>query len=167
MAVTILNYDASNFVGDLLPITAGDKAAYQKQVNGAWYLAFPDGADEHAAISHRYRVPQNYAAGALTANVGFITVATTGNVVIEAYIESVTTGDATDLDSTTSFDAANSATIAVPATAGYPQVSAVTLTNKDAIAAGDIVRVLIRRDSDHASDTAAADFYLSTVDIQE
>lgn len=167
MATTILNYDVGSFVGDNLPVTAGDKAAYQKYINGGWYVAFPDGADEYAAVSAWQRVPQNYAGGALTANIGFITGATTGDVVFEVYVFAITSGDAVDLDSTTSYDAVNSATIAVPATAGYAQVSSITLTNKDSIAAGDIVRILVRRDSDHASDTAAADFYLATVDIQE
>lgn len=81
--------------------------------------------------------------------------------------EAVTEADATDLDSATGFDSVNTTTETVPGTAGYLGICDVTLTNKDSVAAGDMVRFLVRRDSDAAGDDAAASAYLIALEIQE
>jgi len=167
MATTLLNFDATSFDGDTVPVTASDKAAYFDSINGRLVLVFPDGADEYAAVSHAVAMPQAYAAGTISAKIYYFTAATTGNVDWEVYVEAVTDGDATDLDSATSFDTANASTVAVPATAGHLDVASITLTNKDSVAAGDMVRFLLRRDSDDAGDDAAASAYVVAVEIQE
>lgn len=167
MANALLNYDASAFVGDSVPVTAGDLAAYFDVLQGRLVLVFPDGADEYAAVTRAVAMPQQYAAGALTALIGYISGATTGDIVWEVYVEAVTDGDATDLDSTTSFDTVNTATVTVPGTAGHLDVASITLTNKDSVAAGDLVRFLLRRDSDAAGDTAAADARVMWLEIRE
>ena len=107
--------------------------------------------------------------GTLTALVTYIMAsATTGAVILRSQIEAVTDGDATDLDTATSFDTANaSATTTVPGTAGYIDQISITLTNADAIAAGDYFRLLIDRDAANASDTAAGDLQILSVELRD
>lgn len=167
MAVSLLNFNSKMFVGDTVPVTAGDLPAYHTVVNGREVLVFPDGSDEYAAVTKAIAMPQQYAAGTLTAKIHYISAATTGDNNIEVYVEAVTDGDAVDLDSATSFDSVNDSTTTVPGTAGHLDVISVTLTNKDSVAAGDMVRFMVRRDSDDAGDTAAADFRLILLEIQE
>ena len=94
--------------------------------------------------------------------------ATSGNVIFRAAVEAITDGDATDTDAATSFDTANSsATTAVPATAGYIDQVAITLTTDDAVAAGDLVRISIDRDAANGSDTATGDGYVLAVEFRD
>lgn len=93
--------------------------------------------------------------------------ATSGGVAFSAAIEAVTSGDATDLDSTTSFDSVNTATDTVPSTAGYMKQISITLTNKDSIAAADLVRVSLARAVANASDTAAGDCYILAAELRD
>jgi len=167
MATTLIQFDASSFEGDSVPVTAGDLAAYFDVINGRTVVVFPDGADEYAAVTKAIEMPQAYASGTITAKIGIFTAATTGSVDWEVYVEAVTDADAIDLDSATSFDSANASTVAVPATAGYIDVVSITLTNKDSVDAGDMVRFLVRRDSDDGADDAAANAYVVWMAIQE
>lgn len=92
--------------------------------------------------------------------------ATTGNTDWDVAVEAVTSGDATDLDATTSFDTANSTdNTTVPGTAGYMQQITVTLTNNDSLAAADYVRFSLLRDA--VSDTAAGDAYILTAELRD
>lgn len=87
--------------------------------------------------------------------------ATTGGIAFDVAVEAVTSGDALDLDATTSFDTANTATdAAVPGTAGYMEQVSVTLTNADSMAAADYVRISITRAVANAADTATGDLGL-------
>ena len=167
MAITLLQWDAGSLDGDTVPVTSGDLPAYYDSINGRLVLVFPDGTDEHAAVGRAVEMPQAYAVSTLTAKIGYITGATANEVIWEVYVEAITAGDTHDLDSSTTFDAVNTTTDTVPATAGYLKVASVTLTNKDSVAAGDMVRILLRRDSDHANDDAAASAYVLWVAIQE
>ena len=167
MASTLLNFDALAFDGDTVPVTAGDLAAYFDNINGRSVLVFIDGADESAAVTRAVQMPQQYAAGALAAKLCIFTAATTGSVVWEVYVEAVTDADASDMDTGALFDSANSGTVAVPGTAGYLDVFSITLTNKDSVAAGDLVRFLVRRNSPSGSDDAAANAYLMWLAIEE
>ncbi len=85
----------------------------------------------------------------------------------EAALEAITPGDAVDLDSATSFDSVNAGNVAMPATQGYQTSLTITLTNADGIAAGDYVRLSLARDADNASDTFAADAYVTLVELRE
>lgn len=167
MPNTLLQFDATSFDGDTVPVTASDLAAYFDSLNGRTVLVFPDGTDESAAVTKAVEMPQQYASGTITAKIGYFTGATSGAVVWEVYVEAVTDADATDLDSSTSFDSVNTTTDTVETTAGYLGVASVTLTNKDSVAAGDMVRFLLRRDSDNGSDNAAASAYVLWMAIQE
>lgn len=93
--------------------------------------------------------------------------ATSGNIYWQAALEAITDGDATDTDSTTSFDTANSGNGAVPGTAGYIDQISITMTNADSIAAADYFRLSVNRDADNASDTATGDAYLLAVELRD
>lgn len=85
----------------------------------------------------------------------------------EVAVEAVTSADAVDFDSATSFDTVNTGNVAMPATQGHMVQLSITLTNADSIAAGDYVRVSIARDADNGSDNFAADAYLLAAEIRE
>jgi hypothetical protein len=87
--------------------------------------------------------------------------ATSGSAVFEASIMAVSSGDALNLITTESFDTVNvSAAINAPATVGNPISFSITLTNNDAISAGDFVVIRITRKVADASDTIATEAYL-------
>ncbi len=96
--------------------------------------------------------------------------ATSGTVGFQAQLEAITDGDAVDTDATTSFDSVNnSASTTVPGTAGYIKQISITMTNKDAIAAGDYFRLSINRDADGSAitDSATGDAYLLSVELRD
>jgi hypothetical protein len=174
VAMAPLVFDATSFYGDMVPVTAGDLPAFLTQINGRMVVAFLDGADESAAYTPATQMPDEYAAGTLTAHLCFFSTATTGEHDLEVSVEAVTSGDSTDLDAATSFDTANQVFLTVAGTAGFMLVGAVTLTNKDSVAAGDSVRFLVRRDSDETvggtgnnGDDAAGTFYLLWMAVVE
>jgi K+-transporting ATPase A subunit len=94
--------------------------------------------------------------------------ATSGGVAFDVAVEAVTSGDALDLDATTSFDTVNGGSdAAVPGTAGYMEQISITLSNLDSAAAGDLVRISLARDVADAADTAAGDCYVLAVEIRD
>lgn len=95
---------------------------------------------------------------------------TTGTVGLQAQIEAVSDGDATDLDNTTSFDTANnSASTTVPGTAGYIDQITITLTNADSVAAADYLRIALNRDANGSAvaDTATGDLYVLACELRD
>lgn len=139
------------------------------------YLLFSATATE-TSYTPAFRMPTAYTgSGTLKVDVGyFMATATSGGVAWVCTVEAVTDADALDLDSGTSFDGENTGTATVPATQGYLDVVTITLTNKgagsslaSAVAAGDMVRLGIYRDHDHASDTATGDACLLYVTLYE
>ena len=146
-----------NFTADawIPPATAHpDRGVIQNRV----YLAFNDETPE-TVYSQAFRMPAEYAAGTVKFEVGYImATATSGTVEWEVAVEAVTDADALDLDTASGWDTVNTGTATVPATAGYLDVITVTLTNKDSVAAGDMVRISLSRDADDATnDTATGD----------
>lgn len=94
--------------------------------------------------------------------------ATSGTCIFAAAVEAVTSGDATDLDAGDSFDSDNnSASISAPATAGYMVQATITLTNKDSIAAGDLIRILLKRLPADASDTITTDAQVLAAEFKD
>jgi hypothetical protein len=79
--------------------------------------------------------------------------ATSGTVRFQADVEAITPGDSVDTDATTSFDTTNSGGASVAGTAGYLFSLSITVTNADSIAAGDLVRLRVRRDADGTTGT--------------
>lgn len=167
--VSIIQFPATAFIGDTQPVVTGDNPAPIVRVRQRLVLAFDD-ADEEAAISIPFVMPTTYAGGTLKARCKcFFESETTATdeAVLDVRVEAITPGDAVDVDAGDSFDSANTAEVDPPGTAGYVVEQDVTLTNKDSVAAGDECRLLIRRDTDGAADTATDDLYVETVELIE
>lgn len=93
--------------------------------------------------------------------------AVTGGVAFDVSVQAVSSGDALDIDTSTSFDTVNGGSDAtVPGTAGYPKQFTITLTNMDSIAAGDWVTFRLARDIADAADTATGDCYVLSVELR-
>jgi len=135
-------------------------------VNGRWVAGFR-GATANDQGHIEGMMPAEYDGGTLTMKFFcFMESATTGDVDLDVEVEAISSGDFLDLDASSSFDTANSSdNNSVPATAGYPFVISVTLTNKDSVAAGDHVRFRVTRDQ--ASDTASGKLYIYGVALEE
>jgi hypothetical protein len=120
-----------------------------------WRLLFDADANEFA--TWEFIVDDDYGGGTLYADIYFTMVsATTNEVVWDVNIMAVTPGDAQDVG-TDSYDTINTVTETVPGTAGYLDKSTVTLTNKDSLAAGDYVRIRLKRGAGKAADDATGD----------
>ncbi|NQT86943.1 hypothetical protein HQ560_09275, partial [bacterium] len=111
-----------------------------------------------------------YAGGTLKATL-FLFAASdaTNGCVFDLFVEAVTAGDTLDLEAATSWDSVNSSgdIDLSGSTAGDLVTATVTLTNKDSVAAGDLVRFGVRRDTDHANDDAVGDIYLAALEVWE
>lgn len=92
--------------------------------------------------------------------------ASTNSTYWEVSLEAFTDGEV-DIDSADSFDTVNTGNVAMPATQGHTKTLAITLTNADSVAAGDLIRLKISRDANNASDNFAGDAYLLAVEIRE
>jgi hypothetical protein len=119
------------------------------------YLAFSDSVEE-TCYTPAFRMPTAYTGtGTLKLAIGYhMSSATSGDLKWDVAVEAVTDADAVDLDSESSFDTENTATVTVPATQGHLDVATVTLSNKDSVAAGDMVRLSIARDYTVASNAS-------------
>lgn len=113
-------------------------------------------------------IPQGWT-GTITCVISYcMASATSGGIAFDVALECVTSADALDLDTSTSYDTVNGGSdAAVPATAGYMEQLSITLTNADSAAAGDLVRVSIARDVADAADTATGDCYLISAEIRD
>lgn len=135
-------------------------------VNSRPVLAFDAGTQETAYFT--VAVPVGWT-GTVTAVISyFMASATTGGVAFDVAVEAVSSGDALDLDATSSFDTVNAGSDAsVPATAGYMDQLTITLSNLDGAAVGDYLRFSIARDVADAADTATGDCYVAMVEIKD
>jgi len=168
--VTLLTMPASAFIPDQnAQLVAGDVGASWVSHKDRPALSFDDTAEE-AVVSPEYSMPGQYAGGTLKAT-GFIYAAddNSNGCVFDFFIEAITPLDTLDLEAAVSWDAANSSgdIDLNGTTVGDLIAFTVTLTNKDSIAAGDLFRLGVRRDTDHANDDASGDIYLSSVEIWE
>jgi hypothetical protein len=113
-------------------------------------------------------IPQGWT-GTVTAVISYcMASATSGGVAFDVAVEAVTSGDALDLDATTSFDTVNGGSdSAVPGTAGYMEQITITLSNLDSAAAADYVRISLARDVADVADTATGDCYVLAVEIRD
>jgi hypothetical protein len=120
-----------------------------------WRLLFDADANEFA--TWEFIVDDDYGGGTLYADIYFTMVSAVANEVVwDVNIMAVTPGDAQDVG-TDSYDTINTVTETVPGTAGYLDKSTVTLTNKDSLAAGDYVRLRLKRGAGKAADDATGD----------
>lgn len=166
---TLLILPASALVGDEdALIVAGDLPATFRRFQGRPVLRFDD-TDEMCALTPEMSMPSQFGGGALHAVAYFFTAsANSGGVRLDVSVEAKTANtDTLDLESASSFDSVNSATHTLGGTAGDPRDEDLTLSNADSVAASDLVRFAIRRDTDHTGDTAAGDVYLAAIEIYE
>lgn len=168
--VTLLNIPASAMVGDQdAQLVGGDAAAMHGSKVGRPLLVFDD-TDEAAALTGEYEMPGQYAGGTLMATVHYFTASdNTNDIAWDVFVEAKTTGtDTLDMETASSWDTANSGTASVGGTtAGDPLSLDITLANKDSVAAGDLVRFGLRRDTDSGDDDIVGDVYVSTLEIWE
>jgi hypothetical protein len=138
--------------------------------SGRGFWAFDDTAEE-CMVSDTFEMPSQYTGSGLTAVIhGFFKseVTVTDEAVIDIAVEAVTPdSDTLDLEAADSFDTVNSVEIDPPATAGNATSVNNTLTNADSVAAGDFVRIAVRRDTDAAADTATGDFCITHISIED
>jgi len=138
------------------------------QINQRPVLAYDASTDEAAYWTDI--APQGLT-GTITLVITYcMASATSGAVGLQAQIEAITDGDATDLDATTSFDSVNnSASTTVPGTAGYIDQISITMTNADSLAAADYYRISINRDADGSAitDSATGDLYLVAFELRD
>lgn len=160
---------ATRFIG--LPHGAEFPASNFPQIthiNQRPVLAFDAATDETAYWTDI--APQGLT-GTLTLVITYcMASATSGTVGLQAQIEAVSDGDATDLDATTSFDTVNnSASTTVPGTAGQIDQISITLTNADSLAAADYYRISVNRDADGSAitDSATGDLYLLAIELRD
>ena len=138
------------------------------QINARPVLAFDAATDETAYWTDV--APQGLT-GTITLVITYcMASATSGTVGLQAQIEAITDGDATDLDATTSFDSVNnSASTTVPGTAGYIDQISITMTNADSLAAADYYRISVNRDANGSAitDSATGDLYLLAIELRD
>lgn len=167
---TLLILGGGDFVGDVDgQIDAGDSPAVLVRKNGRLCMQYGAAAPEQAAITDELPMPTQYAGGTLKAKLHFFTAsASSGGIGWEVYVEAKTPDtDTLDLETADSWDSANAATHTLGGTAGDARTETITLTNKDSVAAGDLFRLCVRRDSDLAGDTASGDVFLAAVELLE
>jgi len=101
----------------------------------------------------QFMMPASYVSThTLTVKIMWTSTVASNNVVWNAALMAMTSGDAALLE-TDSFDTANSTTTAASGTAGRPVTTSITMTNKDNVAAGDICTLRLYRNATSASDT--------------
>jgi len=169
--VSLVSLSAAEFVGDMdQQLEAGDGYAPHVTHLGRPALAFDTTAEE-AATSASFVMPSIFAGGTLMATVYvYSATASSGGCVFDVCVEAVVPStDTLDLEAADGFDAVNSSgDIDLAGTTAGDLISAdVTLTNKDLVAVGDLVRIGVRRDCNHGNDDAAGDIYLAAVEIWE
>lgn len=131
------------------------------------HLEFDQSTDE--ACNFTDVLSRHYDNGGLTINVWFsVSGVTTGNVAWEIAIERIADG-VQDIDSDGFAAVQTSGAVAVPSTDGYVTVAAVTFANgseMDSLAAGELYRIKINRDTGIGSN-AAADAELHFIEVIE
>ena len=137
-------------------------------------LGFDDGSIE-SAMTGMFVMPNEYTgSGTLKSEICFYGAgAPSGGAVVAAVIglEAITDGDTIDMEAAHGIPTISSfESITVPSTAGEPDVHTFTWpdTNKDGVAAGDIVRIVFARVGSDGSDTFdGGDFYLASLSLYE
>ena len=125
-------------------------------------------------------IDDDYGAGTLYADVYWTAAsATTGTASMTIFVKAITAADSEDVNinnlndgvyAATGFDlTGNSTTAAVPVTAGYSAKTTITLTNKDSLAAGDLVWIAWQKNGTYtdAGNTHTGDFELQRIVVRE
>lgn len=136
--------------------------------NGHNVLEFNTDADKQADF--KLIMPRHYGGGGVNIYPHFsMAAATSGDVVLQVQFERLQDG-AQDVDSD-GFAAGQSATIAVPGTAGNVESSnSISFTNgaqMDSVVAGDLFRLRVTRQESLAGDTAGDVLQLHAIEVRE
>lgn len=161
------NFEVIYTADDFIPPSSNH--ADQGVIQNRRYMAF-DADTAESMYSKVIQMPFSYSgSGTLKADIFYaMASATSGTVNLEVYVEAITEADAIDTDSTDSFDTVNDNQETVPGTAGYISKLTITLTAKDSVAAGDYVRLLLKRDAtDGTNDTATGDCRVYSITLYE
>lgn len=135
--------------------------------NGRIVLEFDDTTQEIAIFAGK--MPRNYGGGGIYGVVSWMAkTATTGNGGWDVTLERCASGG-DDMDADSWATAQTITALTVPASSGVIQVSSVLMAagaaGTDSVAAGDDIRVRVRRDV--ASDNAVGDLQLLSVELME
>ena len=156
MAVTLLQFPASA----MMPTAAA--GANQTAQNAMPVLSF-SGSAANSAQTVPVAMPQAYASGTLTAYITGFCAATDGDLDWDVQVEANATDEDSDTDS---YDTANSTDNTTDPAVALNQITiAVTLTNKDSVAAGERVRFKITRQA--VDDTNTGIMYVTNLEIRE
>jgi len=129
-----------------------------EQHNVHWMVLFDDSDSEWCYW--QFQLPANYAsAPVLHLTYSMASANTTDDVVLGASVGSHAEGETGEGDT---WDTENSLTETVDDTAGDVNVTSITLTNNDSMAANEFVMIKFRRDGGNGSDAAAGDLELLT-----
>ena len=142
-------------------------ALVQLQSSGAgtnkpefWVLDHDAGASEGRIWQGR--IPRGYGSTLTIQGMVIMASATSGNVVLGCQIACVSDGDASVTAKV--FATENTATVAVPGSAGTAKAFTITMANADSIAAGDWYNICFYRKGADGSDTATGDLRLLVLD---
>ena len=169
---TLLVIPASAMTGAAATTTqmvSGDAAATFEVHQGRLALAF-DGVDEEAAVTAEMEMPSQYTGSGLTATLHIASeTVNSSSCVFDVFVEAKTPGsDTLDMEAASSWNTTvNTATHTFAGTAGDPRSVDVTLTNSDGLAAGDLVRFGVRRDTDSGSDDIVSDIFVYSLTIED
>ena len=161
-------FEITFYPKDMVPLLAYQDTPGQGMRQYREFWTFSPAAAE-TLYSPQFVMPAAYAAGTVYCKLFFTMANTaTGNVVFNCAVEAITPADAHNLITDEYFDTENdSASTAVPGTTGYLGTVTITLTNKDSVAAGDLVRLKITRDVADGGDDANSDARVYAVQIYE
>lgn len=170
-----MSLPASFFLGDQNTIIeAGDIAAVPAAPSGRAAMKFIDGADESAAVSQSFLIPDS---NIWTSGSGvklkihyFGDSPGTNSVILDAALECISPSDPHDMHATPdAFAAHKSVTDALDANAGELNVAEISYNQAeaDAIEPEDACRICIRRDSADGSDNYADSIWVTHVDLYE
>ena len=131
-------------------------------------IEFDQSADEEAVWTE-YMLPY-YGGGGVTLSILWTADGiASGNVIWDAQWELIDP-NVLDIDADSFAAVQSTAAIAVPATDGFAKETTISFTNgaqMDSVAASTWYRLKVRRDANHASDTAAADVQILAVLAKE
>ena len=160
---------ATFFIGDGdAQLVAGDVAARRVNHVGRPGWAFDDTAEE-AILSAEFDVPSTHTGSGTFKAILKLAAASdaTNDSRFDVFVEKKTPGSTTlDMEAASGWGSANSATKSFAGTTAGDLVElAVTLS--DSVAAGDLLRIGVRCDCDHADQDVVGDVFLYAVVVRE
>lgn len=151
---------ASNAPGST---TAASAAAATTNAHQLRFFTLDFDKDTDESTAWQFSFPANYLSGG-TVYLKWFSTPTSGNVVWKASIYVATDGSS-DLDTSSAYNAVDTATTAAPGTSGFLTSTSIALTSPG-IAANKYCNLMVGRDANNGSDTAAGDARLLAVKFQ-